>query len=40
MAISFKGAHFPQEIILIGVRWDTLLKIAKRFSSAVVIASS
>jgi putative transposase len=21
MAISFKGAHFPQEIMLTGVRW-------------------
>ena len=21
MAISFKGTHFPQEIILMGVRW-------------------
>ena len=21
MTISFKGAHFPQEIILLGVRW-------------------
>ena len=21
MAISFKGAHFPQEVILMGVRW-------------------
>jgi transposase-like protein len=21
MAISFKGAHFPPEIILMGVRW-------------------
>ncbi len=21
MAISFKGAHFPQDIILMGVRW-------------------
>jgi len=21
MAISFQGAHFPQEIILMGVRW-------------------
>ena len=21
MTISFKGAHFPQDIILIGVRW-------------------
>ena len=21
MALSFKGAHFPQEITLIGVRW-------------------
>ena len=21
MAISFKGAHFPKEIILTGVRW-------------------
>jgi hypothetical protein len=22
MPVSFKGAHFPQEIILMGVRWD------------------
>jgi putative transposase len=21
MAVSFKGAHFPQDIILMGVRW-------------------
>ena len=21
MAISFKGAHFPKDIILMGVRW-------------------
>ena len=21
MAISFKGAHFPQDVILMGVRW-------------------
>ena len=21
MAMSFKGAHFPQEVILMGVRW-------------------
>ena len=21
MAVSFKGAHFPEEIILTGVRW-------------------
>ena len=21
MVISFKGAHFPQEIVLTGVRW-------------------
>ena len=21
MAISFKGAHFPQDIILMGIRW-------------------
>ena len=21
MAVSFKGAHFPQDIILTGVRW-------------------
>jgi len=21
MAVSFKGAHFPKEIILMGVRW-------------------
>jgi len=24
MAISFKGAHFPTEIILMGVRWSVL----------------
>jgi hypothetical protein len=23
MAISFKGAHFPPEVILMGVRWYT-----------------
>ena len=22
MAISFQGAHFPPEVILMGVRWD------------------
>jgi transposase-like protein len=21
MAVSFKGAHFPKEVILMGVRW-------------------
>ena len=30
MAVSFKGAHFPQEIILMGVRWDVAYPLSTR----------
>src|SRR5215510_8643780 len=30
MAISFKGAHFPQEIILTGVRWYVAYPLSTR----------
>ncbi len=30
MAISFKGAHFPQEIILMGVRWHVAYPLSTR----------
>jgi transposase-like protein len=30
MAISFKGAHFPQEVILIGVRWYVAYPLSTR----------
>ncbi len=30
MAISFKGAHFPKEIILMGVRWYVAYPLSTR----------
>jgi putative transposase len=30
MAISFKGAHFPQEIMLMGVRWSVASPLSSR----------
>ena len=30
MAVSFKGAHFPQEIILMGVRWYVAYPLSTR----------
>jgi putative transposase len=30
MAISFKGAHFPQEVILMGVRWYVVYPLSTR----------
>ena len=30
MAISFKGAHFPQDIILMGVRWYVAYPLSTR----------
>jgi len=30
MAVSFKGAHVPQEIILMGVRWDVAYPLSTR----------
>jgi putative transposase len=30
MAISFKGAHFPPEVILMGVRWYVAYPLSTR----------
>ena len=30
MAVSFKGAHFPQDIILMGVRWSVAYPLSTR----------
>src|SRR3954470_24133812 len=30
MAVSFKGAHFPQEVILMGVRWYVAYPLSTR----------
>ena len=30
MALSFKGAHFPQDIILMGVRWHVAYPLSTR----------
>ena len=30
MAISFKGAHFPHDIILMGVRWSVAYPLSTR----------
>lgn len=30
MALSFQGAHFPKEIILMGVRWDGAYPLSPR----------
>src|SRR6266436_9578667 len=30
MAINFKGAHFPQEVILMGVRWSLAYPLSTR----------
>jgi putative transposase len=30
MAVSFKGGHFPQEIILTAVRWDVAYRLRTR----------
>ena len=36
MAISFKGAHFPQEIILLGVRWYVAYPLSYRHVEALL----
>lgn len=36
MAISFKGAHFPQEIILMGVRWYVAYPLSYRYVEALL----
>ena len=30
MAVSFKGAHFPTEVILMGVRWYVAYPLSPR----------
>jgi len=37
MAISFKGAHFPQEIILMGVRWYVAYPLRRFLKKNVLI---
>ena len=36
MAISFKGAHFPQDIILMGVRWYLAYPLSYRHVEALL----
>ena len=36
MAVSFKGAHFPQEIILMGVRWYVAYPLSYRHVEALM----
>jgi putative transposase len=37
MAVSFKGAHFPQEIILTGVRWYLAYPLSTRHVEALML---
>jgi putative transposase len=37
MAISFKGAHFPPEIILMGVRWYLAYPLSTRHVEELVV---
>ena len=36
MAISFKGAHFPQDIMLMGVRWYLAYPLSYRHVEALM----
>jgi len=36
MAVSFKGAHFPQEIMLTGVRWSVASPLSTRHIEALM----
>jgi transposase-like protein len=36
MAISFKGAHFPAELILMGVRWYVAYPLSTRHVEALM----
>ena len=38
MAISFKGAHFPTEVILMGVRWYVLVPAEAGASLLLLVA--
>jgi hypothetical protein len=35
MAVSFKGAHFPKEVILMGVRWYVAYPLSTRHVEAL-----
>jgi transposase-like protein len=37
MAISFKGAHFPKDIILMGVRWYVAYPLSTRHVEALML---
>lgn len=36
MAVSFKGAHFPQDIMLTGVRWYVAYPLSYRHVEALM----
>ena len=36
MAVSFKGAHFPKEVILMGVRWYVAYPLSTRHVEALM----
>jgi putative transposase len=38
MAVSFKDAHFPQEIILTGVRWYVAYPLSTRHVEELILA--
>jgi len=40
MAVSFKGAHFPQEVILMGVRWYVAYPLSTRAHTAPLCAAA
>ena len=37
MAVSFKGAHFPKDIILTGVRWYLAYPLSTRHRSGEIV---
>ena len=36
MAVSFKGAHFPPEVMLLGVRWAVAYPLSTRHVAALM----
>jgi transposase-like protein len=36
MAVSFQGAHFPKDIILMGVRWYVAYPLSTRYVEALM----
>jgi len=37
MAIDFKGAHFPPEVILMGVRWSAAYPLSTRHGEDLML---